>query len=113
MDNTVFLTDISRFSVYALFKRQEKHITLDPEPNRDLAEAVGEAAGAKFCQEKIDYGIHLPNIYHSFVRGKFKNFLSVPARWDIQLSTCSRYHTHPHSLHPASIISCFHQAFFH
>lgn len=89
--------------MHALFKRQEKFKNpplVNPEQgyqifaNQGLARvlgAAGMATGAEFCQEKINYGIQLPNTHHSFVR---IIFLPVPVRW------ISGYRPAPITIHP-------------
>lgn len=89
--------------MHALFKRQETFKNpplVNPEQgyqifaNQGLARvlgAAGKAAGAEFCQEKINYGIQLPNSHHSFVH----NFSPRSRALDIRLSTS----THPHFRH--------------
>lgn len=106
--------------MHAFFKRQEKFKNpplVNPEQgyqifaNQGLARvlgAAGKAAGAEFCQEKINYGIQLPNSHHSFVH----NFSPRSRALDIRLSTCSD-HNPPTLPTPGSTVSCFHQAFSH
>lgn len=67
----------------ALFKFQEIYISLSLAGQRPTAKVSANQELARgLSQERMYYGIQLPNKFHSFFRGKFfQKFLSTSLRW--------------------------------